>query len=411
MKSMMTRNRNFVGGLLALALTAFTPMTLTAQGQMTTVISVNERAITQYELTQRQLLLDAFNTPGNLAEAAREGLIEDRLKQQEMARFGLQLAPEALQAELEAFAGRANLSLPEFERLLGAQGIAPQTLRDFVATGALWRDFVRGRFSREVSVSEADVDRAIAASASRPTQIELLLSEIIIVVTPQNEARAREVAGRIAQIRSFDEFSNAASQASALPSRENGGRIDWVPASNYPPQIASLLLDLEVGEVTEPIEIPNGIAFFQKRGQREARRAITPPASIDYAAYYIPGGRSESGLAAARNVADQVDTCDDLYGVARNQPRDVLDRVTLPPADIPSDIALELAQLDAGEISTNLTANNGETLVFLMLCARNQIGSDGIDREAIANQIRSQRLGALADALIADLRAQADIRP
>ncbi len=85
--------------------------------------------------------------------------------------------------------------------------------------------------------------------------------------------------------------------------------------------------------------------------------------------------------------------------------------MTLPPADIPADIALELAQLDAGEISTNLTANNGETLVFLMLCARNQIGSDGIDREAIANQIRSQRLGALADALIADLRAQADIRP
>lgn len=405
------RNRNFVGGLLALALTTFTPAGLAAQGQMTTVISVNERAITQYELTQRQLLLDAFNTSGNLAEVAREGLIEDRLKQQEMARFGLQLSPEALAAELEAFAGRANLSLEEFEALLGSQGIAPQTLRDFVATGALWRDFVRGRFSREVSVSEADIDRAIAASANRPTQIELLLSEIIIVVTPQNEARAREVAGRIAQIRSFDEFSNAASQASALPSRENGGRIDWVPASNYPPQIASLLLDLEVGEVTEPIDIPNGIAFFQKRGQREAQRALTPPASIDYAAYYIPGGRSEAGLATARDVADQVDTCDDLYGVARNQPREVLDRVTLPPADIPADIALELAQLDPGEISTNLTANDGGTLVFLMLCSRNQIGSDGINREAIANQIRSQRLGALADALIADLRAQADIRP
>ena len=188
------RNRNFVGGLLALALTTFTPVGLAAQGQMTTVISVNERAITQYELTQRQLLLDAFNTSGNLADVAREGLIEDRLKQQEMARFGLQLSPEALAAELEAFAGRANLSLEEFEALLGSQGIAPQTLRDFVATGALWRDFVRGRFSREVSVSEADIDRAITASANRPTQIELLLSEIIIVVTPQNEARAREIA-------------------------------------------------------------------------------------------------------------------------------------------------------------------------------------------------------------------------
>ena len=405
------RNVKRMAPVLALIGSMLAPATSWAQGQLAAVITVNDRAITQYELTQRQLLLDAFNTPGNLAEEAREGLIEDRLKQQEMARFGLQIPPEALQAELEAFAGRANLSLPEFEAVLAGQGIAPETLRAYVETGALWRDFVRSRFSREVTVTDADVTRAINAASNAPTQIEVLLSEIIIVVTPQNEARAREVAGRIAQIRSFDEFSNAASQASALPSRENGGRIDWVPANNYPPQIAQLLLDLEIGEVTEPIDIPNGIAFFQKRGQREARRPVTAPASIDYAAYYIAGGQTAAARETARDVAAQADTCDDLYGIARNQPAEVLDRVILPPADIPGDIALELAQLDPGEVSTNLTANNGQTLVFLMLCSRNQVGADGINRDAIANQIRSQRLGALADALIADLRAQADIRP
>jgi peptidyl-prolyl cis-trans isomerase SurA len=411
MTSMMIRNAKVLAGVIGLALTLLAPVTAAAQGQTGVAIVVNDRAVTNFELNQRILLLEAFNTPGDLREIAREGLIEDRLKQQEMSRFSLQIDPEALQAELESFAERANMSLPEFERLLAGQGIAPETLRDFVEIGALWRDFVRGRFSREVTVTEADVDRALAQAGTAPTQIEVLLSEIIIVVTPQNEARAREVAQRIAQIRSFDEFSNAASQASALPSRENGGRIDWVPVSNYPPQIASILLDLDVGEVTEPIDIPNGIAFFQKRGQREARRAVSAPASIDYAAYYIPGGRTPEALAMAREVAADTDTCDDLYGIARDQPREVLDRVVLPPAEIAADIALELAQLDPGEVSTNLTANNGQTLVFLMLCARNQTGNDAVNRNAIANQIRSQRLGALSDALIADLRAAADIRP
>ncbi len=387
------------------------PVTAAAQGQTGVAIVVNDRAVTNFELNQRMLLLEAFNTPGDLREIAREGLIEDRLKQQEMSRFNLQIAPGALQAELDSFAERANLTLPEFERVLAARGIAPETLRDFVEIGALWRDFVRGRFNREVTVTEADVDRAIAQAGAAPTQIEVLLSEIIIVVTPQNEARAREVAQRISRIRSFDEFSTAASQASALPSRENGGRIDWVPASNYPPQIASLLLDLDIGEVTEPIEIPNGIAFFQKRGQREARRPDTTLASIDYAAYYIPGGRTPEALAIAADVAADTDTCDDLYGIARDQPREVLDRVVLPPDEIAADIALELARLDPGEVSTNLTTNNGQTLVFLMLCARNQTGSEAVNRTAIANQIRSQRLGALSDALIADLRAAADIRP
>ncbi len=400
-----------LAAVLTMGLAFVTPATGQAQGATTPVITVNERAITSFELSQRQLLLDAFNTAGDLRKQARDGLIEDRLKQQEMARFGLRLPADALQAELEAFAGRANLTLAEFERVLAARGIQPETLRDFVATGALWRDFVRRRFNSEVTVTEADIDRALAQRSGQPTQIELLLSEIIIPVTPENAARAREVAGRIAQIRSFDEFSRAASQASALPSRENGGRIDWVPASNYPPQIASTLLDLAPGQVTEPIEIPNGIALFQKRGQREARRALPAPVSIDYATYAITGGQTATAQAAAADLAAQVDVCDDLYGIAQGQPDGTLQRQALAPSDIPADVALELAQLDPGEISTSLTANNGETLVFLMLCARNQAGDDTLNRNSVSNQIRSQRLGALADALVEDLRAAADIRP
>jgi len=405
------RHRKIRAGLLAITLAAFAPAMTVAQGATSVAITVNDRAVTDYELNQRILLLDAFNTSGDLRRIARNDLIEDRLKQQEMARFGLGLPPEALQSELEAFAERANLSLPEFRQVLAAQGIAPETLRDFVEIGVLWRNYVRSRFGREVTVTDADIDRAIAQAGSAPTRIELLLSEIIIPVTPQNEVRARDVAQRIAQIRSFEEFSRAASQASALPSREDGGRIDWVPAANYPPQISAILLDLAVGEVTEPIEIPNGIALFQKRGQREARTPVTPPASIDYAAYYIPGGQTPAAIETARDVAANADTCDDLYGVAQGQAPEVLDRVVSPPSQIPGDIALELAQLDPGEVSTNLTRNEGRTLVFLMLCARNEVGGEEIDRDVVANRIRSQRLGALADALIADLRASADIRP
>jgi len=382
-----------------------------AQGQLAPAITVNDRVITQFELQQRRLLLQVFRTAGDLDALARQGLIEDRLKQQEMDRFSLALDDAALQTAMEEFAARANLTLPQFLDVLAQNGVDRSTLEDFVGVGVLWRDFVRGRFGRSVTVSDADIERALSRQGTAPTELQVLLSEIIIPVTPENAARAQEVAGRIAQIRSIEEFSVAASQASALPSRENGGRLDWLPISNYPPQLQQLLLDLRTGEVTEPIEIPNGIALFQKRGQREVRRATSAPVSIDYAAYYIPGGQSPEGRAIAADVARNVDTCDDLYGVARNQPQEVLDRLTQAPSEITNDVALELARLDPGEISTNLTRNNGETLVFLMLCARNDAGAGNPDREAVRTQIRGQRLEALADALVEDLRAAAVIRP
>ena len=116
-------------------------------------------------------------------------------------------------------------------------------------------------------------------------------------------------------------------------------------------------------------------------------------------------------MRTAVQVRDQVDTCDDLYGVARNQPAEVLDRLTEAPAAISRDVALELARLDPGEVSYNLTRDQGDTLVFLMLCARNDAGDNSLDPAVLRNQIRSQRLAAFADALLEDLRAAAIVRP
>lgn len=404
------RRGHFLAAVLALVLAIGGEQTVQAQGQLTPVITVNDRVVTQYELSQRRLLLEVFRTPGNLDEAARKALIEDRLKQQEMARFGLELDEAALQQALEEFAGRANLTLPQFTQTLAQNGVDIETLRDFVGVGVLWRDYVRGRFGRQVNVTDADVERALSRQGTAPTQLEVLLSEIIIAAPPERAAAAQNAANQIAQIRSFDDFEAAARQVSALPSRDNGGRLDWLPIDNYPPQLRNVILALQPGEVTEPITIPNGIALFQMRGTRESARSAQAPQSIDYAAYYISGGRSDAALRMASEVRDQVDTCDDLYGVARNQPPQVLDRSTLAPAEIPADVALELARLDAGEVSYNLTRDNGQTLVFLMLCARTNAGAGATDPETIRTQIRGQRLAALADALLEDLRASAIIR-
>ncbi|MEL6682672.1 MAG: peptidylprolyl isomerase [Pseudomonadota bacterium] len=381
-----------------------------AQGQLTPVIVVNDRVITQFELSQRILLLETFNTSGDINKLARDGLIEDRLKQQELDRVGVELSDEALQSALEEFAARGNLSLPQFQQLLARNGVQQQTLRDFVEIGVSWRDYVRARFGRQINVTDADVERAIAAQGGATTELQVLLNEIIIAAPPDRAARAQEVAQLISGFRTFAEFEDAARQVSALPSRDNGGRLGWLPITNYPPQIRSIILDLDRGEVTDPIDITNGIALFQLRGVREAALPAAAPVSIDYAAYYIPGGQSEAAQRTAAQIRNSVDTCDDLYGVARGQPAEVLDRLSLPPGDIADDIALELARLDPNEVSTNLTRNEGQTLVFLMLCDRVEAGRGTSDPSTIRNQIRSQRLAGLADALLADLRASAVIR-
>lgn len=392
-----------------LALTLIIGSQSTAQGTFQPVITVNDRAITGFELDQRKRMLEVFRTPGNLDQVAREALIEDRLKEAELDRAGLRMAEDSLQSAMAEFAGRANLELDQFIKVLAANNVSEETLRDFVRTGVSWRDYVRSRFGPRVTITDADVDRAIAQNGSGGAAIEVLLSEIIIAAPPPRTAQAMATATRISQLRSTSAFEAQARRVSALPSKRNGGRLNWLPITNYPPQLQSIILGLAPGEVTAPLPITNGVALFQMRAIREVKGAALAPTSIDYTAFYLAGGRSDAGVRAAQNLADNVDTCDDLFGEAQDLPENVLDRQDLSPADIPQDVALELARLDAGEVSYNLTRADGQTLMFLMLCGRTNPASEGVDPSAVRNQLRSQRLAGFADALLGDLRSSATI--
>jgi peptidyl-prolyl cis-trans isomerase SurA len=376
--------------------------------QFAPAITVNDSVVSEFEIDQRVIMLGTFRTPGNLEDTAREQLIEDRLKLAALNSAGLRITDEGLVGAMGEFATRANMDLDQFITMLGQSGVSEETFRDFVRVNVSWRDFIRTRFNDRAQVSEADIDLALGQSDAS-SSIEVLLSEIIIPAPPESAEQANATADRIAQLTSTAAFEAEARRVSALPSKTRGGRLDWLPISNYPAGLRGLLLNLAPGEITAPLPITNGVALFQMRDVREVPRAAPEPAAIEYAAFYIAGGLSERGLAEARRIDARVDTCDDLYGVAQGLPEEQLDRDVLAPADIPADVAMELAKLDAGEASYVLTRANGETLVFLMMCGRTPALGDGVDRETIRGQLRTQRLNTYADALLADLRAAATI--
>lgn len=380
-----------------------------AQNSYNAILTVNGDAITAFELEQRKKMLQLFNTPGDLNTLAREQLIDDRLKMQELRRAGLRLTDEKLREEMTGFASRANMSLDQFLGLLAQGGVAEETFRDFVRVGVSWRDYAREKFRPQLQVRPADVNRALGQGSN--VQMQILLSEIIIPAPPQLANRAMAEARRIAALRSQSAFSAAARQVSALPSRDNGGRLGWVPISNFPAQLRPVLLALGQNEVTAPIQIDGAIALFQMRGLRELERPAPRPTEIDYLTFSLPGGLSDATQAEAARITDHVDTCDDFYGIARGLPEERLQRQSVAPATIPRDIAQVLAGLDDDELSYGLTRNGGQTMLMVMMCKRSYAApGDEIDTEAVTNQLAGQQLESLSGAYLADLRARAIIR-
>lgn len=395
--------------LAAFGLIAVFAGPVAAQNMFAPVASVNDSVVTEFEVQQRVKFLQILNARGATRKAAIESLISERLRGEAIRDAGLNLSEEGTNAALEEFASRANLSRTEFTTALARAGVEKETYRDFVINGIAWRDLIRARYGSRVSVSEAEIDRALASQGSGGSNIRVLVSEIIIPAPPPQAARVAAVAEEIAQSSTAAEFSSYARKYSATATRAAGGHLPWQALSDLPPALQPLILSLSPGEVTQPLNIPNAVALFQLRDIEETSKPSKTYSAVEYAAYYMAGGRSAETLQQAANLQNEVDVCDDLYAYAKGQPESVLDRETLPPAKIPQDFAIELSKLDEGEVSTALTRSEGQALVFLMLCGRTAEQNAEVNREDIAGSIRQRRLSGFADSLLSELRAEARI--
>ncbi|WP_340286808.1 peptidylprolyl isomerase [Sulfitobacter pontiacus] len=393
--------------IAVLGMGLMTAAPVSAQNLFAPVAKVNESVVTEFEVQQRQRFLEVLNAPGATREGALTSLIDERLRNEAVAEAGIELTPQGIEDSLAEFASRADLSTEEFTQALGQSGVSRETFRDFVVNSVGWRELVRARYASRVQITDAEINRALGETQG--SGVRVLVSEIIIPAPPQQAARVNALAEQISQSKSTAEFSNYASRYSATASRGRGGRLPWQNLTDLPPSLQPLILNLAPGEVTDPLPIPNAVALFQLRDIEETSVAAPTYSEIEYAAYYIPGGRTEPALAQAAQIRGRIDTCDDLYGIAKGQPAEVLERVKKAPSDIPQDVAIELSKLDTGEVSTTLTRANGQTLMLLMMCGRTAAANASASREDVTNALRQERLTGYAEQLLEQLRADARI--
>ncbi len=383
----------------------------TGQDPLSPVATVNGVGITAFEVEQRARLLAALGDKGDVAGKALDALIDDSLREFAARQMGITVSQDEMDKGLAEFTARANLTPQQFIDELARQGVYPETFRQFVRTGLLWRKLVVTKFRAKAFVSDAELDTAIELGTTA-VGASVLISELILPFQPDNEKQALELLNRLrGTIRSESDFAEAALTYSSAASRANGGRLDWMPIGNLPPEVGKMILTMREGQVSTPVRLAdNAYAIFMLRGLRNNRTVAAKTIAYDYATLMLPGGRSPATLALARAIEGRIDTCNDLLAEAQKYPPEAWKRQTLPVGRVPRDIAAELSHLDRNEVSTRLTrrAGNGQNLVFLMLCGRTNQISEG-NREEVRKVLVTQRLEAFGKGYLQELRADAVI--
>ena len=363
-------------------------------------IQVNEMVITQYEIDQRSLFFELLKFPGNHKKEAEKSLIDDRLKLKAAEKFNIEANPTALSFEMELFAKRANLTVEQFAKRLKKSGVDRVTWENYMLIPILWFETVNRKFASEMSSSKLIDDTANQSTAR--SEIQVLLTEIIIPVQLGFEEEANQRIASLRKIKSLESFSEAASTYSVAPTRDVGGKIKWQNMSSLPAVVRPLISGLSIGEVSEPLPISGGLAIFQLRDLRESNKK-SKSSFVDYIEFKFKKNPKINKL-----IMSNVIMCDDLYSFLKSTQESELNRKNKKENSLSKELRNTLSELDQNEFV--LKDQDDITSKLLMVCGRNETENlSKTDMNEISRSLANKRLLSLANSYLENLRQEARI--
>ncbi len=371
------------------------------QDNFTPRLLVNNSSITQYDIDQRIALLLSLGAPElDVSEVARQQIIEDELKLQLGARLGILVSEQDVAEGIAEFAAQRNLSAEELRSRNAEFGADQGTIEALIRAGLVWRQIVQGRFRSQALPTEIQLNNAINLAASAPRE-SVRLAEIVLPFSERGQNETLAFANDLAvQLRNGLDFSATALALSRSKSSAKGGVLDWLPADRLPPLISAQVLALASGDVTSPIAFPGGVVLLKLIGQREEPADLRPDVSVTYGDFQLTGN-----FDTLLKRSDSLKTCADAVRLAASF--GLSDSIVgpIPLTELPPDAALRIARIDASEADI-IQTEDGASILFL--CERSA-ATDPEMRDQMRARLFSQRIAALGDGLLLELRRDAFI--
>lgn len=196
-----------------------------------------------------------------------ERLILMRLQSARAATTGIRISDEEVDAAVANIARQNNINAEQMRQQLARDGM---TMADFRASlrDEIMSQRLRQRFAQsKISVSDAEVDAAMAAQAGGNAQYHLAH---ILVGLPEG-ATAEQIATGQKKIegikglldRNEMEFSAAAVRYSDSPNALEGGDLGWRSLDQIPASFANTIHNMQAGQIIGPIRGPSGFQLIK----------------------------------------------------------------------------------------------------------------------------------------------------
>ena len=205
---------------------------------------------------------------------SNESIIREKIKKIEISKHfkEIELNKDYYEILLKNIYLKLNLkSINEFEIYLKDYDLELNDIKAKITIDALWNELIIQKYKNQISINEAQIKKEILKN-NKVKSKEHQLSEIIFEVTNKEEIQRKynEVVKSINDIG----FKNSAATYSFSESAKIGGDIGWINENSLNDEIKRNINSLQIGEITKPIILSNGILILKLMNTKNIKNTI-----------------------------------------------------------------------------------------------------------------------------------------
>ncbi len=242
----------------------------TGQAIETKIIhNIQNEIITNVDIKNEFKYLLALNN--NLKELSKEKIlsisnnsaINEKIKKIELLKYykEIKIDNEYLISLIQNIYKRQGLkTLEEYTTYLMGYDLTMSVIEKKISIDALWNQLVIQKYARLIEINEEEINKKISKKGNKQSR-EYQLAEIIFEIKNKEEIKEKyeEILTTIKDIG----FENTASIYSFADSSKIGGDIGWINATSLNNKIKENITNLKIGEISNPIILPNGILILK----------------------------------------------------------------------------------------------------------------------------------------------------
>ena len=406
-KFMTTKNK-FIAFILMALMSFNTLEALEVEG---IAAIVNDEVISKFDVDQRVNLFLVTSgierTPQNIDSLRRQvlrTLIQEKLQLQEARDSEIEISSAEINAAMQDMASGTNRSLDEVEKFLKENNVHIRTMEDQIEAELAWNRFVRARFGGQISIGELEIDETLERAEAAMSQDRVNISEILLLANNQLDGQrlTSEAEQIVQQLRAGINFGAVARQFSAASSSASGGNLGWIPVNQLDENIVPIIENMAAGDISDPIETSAGIYIVQLNSKQQSG-GIDPMRNLFDLLIITYDVATEGHLAKLESLRDSFTTCKNTEAKAKEMDaRNVTRTGQVELRRFPKNLQSEISTTEAGQVIG--PKKNEKIAEMVVVCDRKDDQGATISRDAIENNLYSQRLAIMARRHLRELR-------